>query len=1474
MPPKTKAAPAKAKPGGKAPPPAAKGKASPKSKASPGAKAKASPPLGRSSPQEFGSTFIGDSDEASTAAETDAETLSPSPSGQITVEAPPEPPTSPAEEALKRTEEECQALKSQVSEMNEMMRIQVEEAQARTQKQCLEELAQMQKMAMKMEEEQQRRDLERDLDDSVSLKRLEEQWTSRQGQWQQKVSCLQNELSELRGRLAEREDTQLRQELETARHEMQKMREEKDSPTRLLIPMSEREKALQKQLEALQQDMASLKGSQQQQLQSAAELISSERERMLADQVHDVRQDIAQRERDLHSELLAVRQEMTKTKQDLESNENDNEKELLRQLDMVRRDIGRVTDDVQHNSMREAALQQELRKVREEMEKNVGEAAQNARAREEQVQRELEKVRLDASNTDTQQVSERETQLQEELREVHQDLERVANTAQQHGKEQEQALLLELDKVRREIGSSERQANEKQQQLEQELRSVRLEMERSVGEDAQRAKEREQALRLELEKVRNDAIRDALQKTSNREILLQQQLLSVQEDMERKLKATAEIGRQREETLRQELEQIQKGMTQATSNALQDVKDRELSLQQQLQQVLASQEHEDKGSMSESIQQQLSDVRRDMERITKDVANQRSDREIELHQQLEQVQLQVDKAQSDAALQASEQEQALNHELNMVRSDAAQHLSAMHKMETSQQPALQNPEQMLWRKFEAMHEDATERAAERENLLEAQLSELRSEMGTANAAKATWDQKKERPISSSGRSRSPISKSVILQPSDSPTSHKLQTRPSSRGLRKAQTENQLSVTPGDEADGDDKGCSKSEPLQLPVWASSELTDVGVGSYSPDLSQSKLAKTSTRMTAVLAMSPRSKSPAGHEDGTRPSRLLLPDAGASPRGQRTSESSASPTAGSPSRSYQTTAQTSKRARLGVDMKKLGSTDSIGADMKRGSTDSIGDQELGRNPEKDSERSRDRDGRHSAKADSPGPTRIPEPLARDRSTSASSARKISDDVDAVRSRGSSPKASGASRGFQRSVTHATDFGGRDLDTGAREPPEKTTRKAGDMYLPPSLMRSSKGDESYHAKHLPDNRPMPSGSDGEALPVLWDKLSHSLNVMENSVSEARVRLDGTPSSERSQMDTMTAARVHSGQDEDFLMRSVDQMQKAVDLVLSHQLHTESHVMNDFCFVPDAEDEATEIEKINADEDEQLAALLNPARDRSLWCAPAQWSVPRTLLAESPHLLPLEAAAVISAAAQDQQWGDCIRMNPAGVCALPPSLWGGVWEDWAAPPHSKRLSPMVSPPSAASPGVPSSLDQDKTGNFQNWNEPFIPSNRPAPLSSSSPAYSHGMDSETFRGNLHSVSPAESPGANLQLQSDSFARGSGACASGIHTASNLGSRVESHLLVPSSPSPGGANITAKETLERPAESTPATHNFHERCKGLFAKCKDEMSRVKDVQKKNCRAELEETLRSLRGLTTEMGEASTSFLHVCRNKSDK
>ena len=49
----------------------------------------------------------------------------------------------------------------------------------------------------------------------------------------------------------------------------------------------------------------------------------------------------------------------------------------------------------------------------------------------------------------------------------------------------------------------------------------------------------------------------------------------------------------------------------------------------------------------------------------------------------------------------------------MVRSDAAQHLSTMQKMEMSQESTLQNREQKLWQKLEAMHEETAERAAER-----------------------------------------------------------------------------------------------------------------------------------------------------------------------------------------------------------------------------------------------------------------------------------------------------------------------------------------------------------------------------------------------------------------------------------------------------------------------------------------------------------------------------------------------------------------------------------------------------------------------------------------------------------------------------------------------------------------------------------------------------------------------------------------
>merc|ERR1719379_2581693 len=117
----------------------------------------------------------------------------------------------------------------------------------------------------------------------------------------------------------------------------------------------------------------------------------------------------------------------------------------------------------------------------------------------------------------------------------------------------------------------------------------------------------------------------------------------------------------------------------------------------------------------------------------------------------------------------------------------------------------------------------------------------------------------------------------------------------------------------------------------------------------------------------------------------------------------------------------------------------------------------------------------------------------------------------------------------------------------------------------------------------------------------------------MQQAVSEARLRLEpGTAESNSGwgQMAAMTAARVHSSQNEDWLMRSVDQMQKAVGLVMTHQMHTERMVMNDFCFFADAEEEAHNVEKMIVDEDEQLQALLDPKRDRALWCAPANWSV------------------------------------------------------------------------------------------------------------------------------------------------------------------------------------------------------------------------------------------------------------------------
>jgi len=66
-------------------------------------------------------------------------------------------PSSAAADVLKQTEQECEAFKLQLTQVDKKIRIEVEEAQTQMQQQYQEEFAQVQKMVLNMEEEQQRR---------------------------------------------------------------------------------------------------------------------------------------------------------------------------------------------------------------------------------------------------------------------------------------------------------------------------------------------------------------------------------------------------------------------------------------------------------------------------------------------------------------------------------------------------------------------------------------------------------------------------------------------------------------------------------------------------------------------------------------------------------------------------------------------------------------------------------------------------------------------------------------------------------------------------------------------------------------------------------------------------------------------------------------------------------------------------------------------------------------------------------------------------------------------------------------------------------------------------------------------------------------------------------------------------------------------------------------------------------------------
>lgn len=258
---------------------------------------------------------------------------------------------------------------------------------------------------------------------------------------------------------------------------------------------------------------------------------------------------------------------------------------------------------------------------------------------------------------------------------------------------------------------------------------------------------------------------------------------------------------------------------------------------------------------------------------------------------------------------------------------------------------------------------------------------------------------------------------------------------------------------------------------------------------------------------------------------------------------------------------------------------------------------------------------------------------------------------------------------------------------------------------------VQNSRGEEGYRSRR------MPSGPNGQALPDLRDKLSHSINVMQRAVSEAQLNLHGSHSSQSSQRATINTAWVRSSQDGVQLIQPVDRMHKVMNLVAPQPKCTERPARNEACSA----------EQNNSDEDEFLDALLAPQR------SPANWSVPGTSLAQCSKMLQPQAAAVISAAAQDQAWDDSIGhcgMIPAGHSTRPPSH-----QD--APPDKPPLFAMASSQSPPSRALPSNLDRDKARTFQSWKEPF--------MQSGNAAHSNDMFPEAFGGGFHSASPARSP---------------------------------------------------------------------------------------------------------------------------------